>query len=284
MIVEQSLVLHVVPDEVTEPYPIVMIPGLGLSSYLYMATPDGREGWATLFAQAGFEVYVFEDPLTSPSGGFDMNAFNAAKRGDAPAADQPELTIWTNEEIWSRWGFGSDYEVPYPDTRFPIGSIDQFYAAMPQRHTYPAGSGQFGSTFKAAVLVELLEDIGPSILMLHSAAGQTGLKASLLRPDLVPAFVLLEPAGIPDAGDFPTLAGKSMLGIYGDYLVERGQTGRLTACLAAADLFTQNGGVGEVIQMVDDLGVFGNTHITMQDDNSHDIAAIVEGWLKQHVQ
>jgi pimeloyl-ACP methyl ester carboxylesterase len=280
MVVEQALVHSVTPSVVTEPYPIVMIAGLGLSSYLYMATPDGREGWASLMARKGFQVYVFEDPLMSPSGGFNINAFNGAKRGQLAAADQPQLSIWTNEEIWSRWGFGSAFNVPYSDTRFPVAHVDQFYAAMPIQHDYPAGSGQFGAGFKSELLVELLDRVGPAILMAHSAAGQTVLQAASARLHLVPGFVLLEPAGIPDAGDFPAFSGKFMLGIYGDYIAQRNQTGRKQATEDAAVLFNQNGGVGEVISMPEDLNVFGNTHIMMQDNNSHDIAAIVVNWLR----
>jgi pimeloyl-ACP methyl ester carboxylesterase len=280
MVVEQALVHSLTPSVITEPYPIVMIAGLGLSSYLYMATPDGREGWASMFARLGFQVFVFEDPLMSPSGGFDINAFNGAKRGILAAANQSELSIWTNEEIWSRWGFGSAFNVPYSNTRFPLAHVDQFYAAMPIQHDYPAGSGQFGAGFKSDLLVELLDRIGPAILMAHSAAGQTVLQAAHDRLQLVPGFVLLEPSGVPDAGDFPAFAGKFMLGIYGDYIAQRNQTGRKQATEDAAVLFSQNGGVGDVISMPDDQVVFGNTHIMMQDNNSHEIARIIVDWLR----
>ena len=84
---------------------------------------------------------------------------------------------------------------------------------------------------------------------------------------------------MPVAPDFPAFAGKDMLGICGDYLVERNQTGRLSATLEAADLSDQNGGDGEVVQMTVDEGVLGNTHIMMPDSNSHDIAEIVRAWL-----
>jgi len=37
--------------------PIVMLPGLGLSAYIYTSTPDSRNGWTADFAQAGFDTY-----------------------------------------------------------------------------------------------------------------------------------------------------------------------------------------------------------------------------------
>jgi len=39
-----------------------MVPGLGLSPYIYRTTPDGRRGWMEYFAEAGHPVYVF-NPL-----------------------------------------------------------------------------------------------------------------------------------------------------------------------------------------------------------------------------
>ena len=48
-----------------------MIPGMGLTSYLYLGTPDGRDGWAPLFAKAGYPVYVFDEPNNAVSG-FDV--------------------------------------------------------------------------------------------------------------------------------------------------------------------------------------------------------------------
>ena len=49
-----------------------MVPGMGLTSYLYLATPDGRDGWAQILAKAGHPVYVFDDPNNAISG-FDVS-------------------------------------------------------------------------------------------------------------------------------------------------------------------------------------------------------------------
>jgi len=42
--------------------PIVMLHGAFHTGAAYLATPDGRDGWATLFARRGHDVYVADWP------------------------------------------------------------------------------------------------------------------------------------------------------------------------------------------------------------------------------
>jgi len=55
-------VVYTRPDTATDKLPVVMVPGLGLSPYIYRTTPDGRRGWMEYFAEAGHPVYVFNPP------------------------------------------------------------------------------------------------------------------------------------------------------------------------------------------------------------------------------
>ncbi len=75
-----------------------------------------------------------------------------------------------------------------------------------------------------------------------------------------------------------------MLGVYGDYIASRNQTGRKAATEAAAELFSRNGGHGEVIDLVADHAVRGNSHIMMQGDNNDFIAGLIMDWLAQHAE
>lgn len=75
--VEQALVHYLIPkNNSNSESPIVMVPGMGLTSYIFMTTPDGREGWAQQFARSGYPVYVFDFPNYSISGGFNVNVTN----------------------------------------------------------------------------------------------------------------------------------------------------------------------------------------------------------------
>ena len=60
-ITEQSAVHHLAPS-LPRDVSVVFYPGLGLTSYIYLATPDRRDGWASMFAREGFPAYVFDPP------------------------------------------------------------------------------------------------------------------------------------------------------------------------------------------------------------------------------
>jgi len=129
-------------------------------------------------------------------------------------------------------------------------------------------------------VIDLIDTIGePLWILAHSAGGPRGVTAAKARNNLVNGLILIEPTGPPTKSDFPDLAGMDMLGIYGDYIASRNQTNRKLATEAAAVLFNQNGGTSEVISLPDDLGIFGNSHIYMQDNNSDFIEQLIVDWL-----
>ena len=124
--VGQALVHYLVPETDRPGPPVVMYPGLGLSSYIYLSTPDGREGWAQAFARRGLSAYVYDPVNTGPSG-FAVGPFRSA---DEPA---PGVNTWSIGQVWRRWGFGDAPGEPYADARFPTDHMDQFYASWPPR-------------------------------------------------------------------------------------------------------------------------------------------------------
>ncbi|WP_431880098.1 hypothetical protein [Micromonospora marina] len=298
----QAMVHRLVPAGADEP-PVIMMPGLGLSSSIFLTTPDGREGWAQQAARAGHPVYVLDEPSLAVSG-FDVRPFNAVAAGESPPESQPKMSVWTEEEIWPRWGFGESPGRPYPDTRFPVQDIDQFLAALPPYWrdgtdaggaraggarqqpaaapsatvAPPADSGGQGPGAPAQeqALLALLERTGPAILLAHSAAGSAAFAVADQHPEQVVAVVAVEPVGCPTEADqvpaAPTIA------VYGDRIAERRQTGRLDACRSTVGLVDAGGHPGRLVYLPDE-GVRGNTHLMMQDDNSADIWHRIEDFL-----
>jgi pimeloyl-ACP methyl ester carboxylesterase len=53
-------VWYQVPAEATQPYPIVLVHGGGGQGTDWLSTPDGRPGWATRLVQLGFPTYVLD--------------------------------------------------------------------------------------------------------------------------------------------------------------------------------------------------------------------------------
>lgn len=53
----QLYVEHLVPENVTQPLPLLIIHGHGMTGTNFLNTPDGRLGWADHFMSKGYEVY-----------------------------------------------------------------------------------------------------------------------------------------------------------------------------------------------------------------------------------
>lgn len=241
----------------------ILVPGLGLNHSIYLATPDGRDGWGPLFAQADVTAHLV-DPVR-----------NVTSADDPSAADG--LNMWEEIDFWSRWGFGPDApREPYPDGRFPVEAADAFIERLPQYGPGPGGTGVSPSA--VAELTELLEQVGPAVLIAHSAAGPAAFEVAATRPELLDALVVVEPTGCPTdvAPPVPFLA------VYGDYIGPRGQTGRQSACQTTRDLVDAAGHPAAFISYPE-RGVMGNSHLLMQDDNADEIAGDIADWLMDQV-
>ncbi len=268
---KDAYVNYVLSGNKTETATIVMVPGLNLSSFIYATTPDGRKGWADLFADKGYDVYMVNDPkFDFATGGF-VAPYTIPANGKAatPGSEQ----AWQSD-IWRRWGFGTSQGVPYTNALFPTDSFAVF------ARNYPF-LGSSNDRYEDAIQATM-DSIGGRVwLMAHSAGAQPTVLAALQKKSQLHGLILIEPAGPPDSTNFPALSGLHMFGVYGDYISSRNQTNRKLATEAAAVLFQKAGGIADVVSLPEDSMVFGNSHILMQDRNSADVFQIIEHWLQQ---
>jgi pimeloyl-ACP methyl ester carboxylesterase len=265
--VQGALVHTLTPAEVTREHPVVMVPGHNLSGSIYLRTPDGREGWAGMFVAAGYVVHVINDPR------FDFSRDPDVPKLGQPPHDPEAPRPWSRD-VWPRWGFGIQRGEAYPNAQFPTEAFARFEADYPW-------VGTVRRDYTLAI-VALLQEVGPAVLMAHSAGGPKTVDAAMQRPDLIEELILIEPTGPPTEANFPTLSGKSMLGVYGDYIALRGQGGRKDATIRAAELFEQHGGDGDILDLVEDRDISGNSHLMMQDTNNEFIASQILRWLANH--
>ncbi|UWU75283.1 alpha/beta fold hydrolase [Bradyrhizobium huanghuaihaiense] len=114
------------PRAATGRAPVVMVHGGGHTGTCYLATPDGRPGWAVRFAAAGRDVFVPDWP-----------------------------------------GHG--------------------------RSPQPADFPRLGTADVATSLLALVEQIGPAVLLVHSASGPMAWWMAERRPDLVRAVIGIAP-------------------------------------------------------------------------------------------
>ena len=242
------------PAERRSEVALVMIPGGGLPSWSYTTTPDGRDGWAQQFASAGVPVY-----LMNPPAGF-----------------REELGRWNRETVWPLWGMGPEFGTPYADGKHPVEAIDNLHASF---YIARAPGG-------AAHLRSLLDQIGPAVVLAHSAGGAAMfLAARALHPNLR-GTIAVETTNCPtDEAALNTIyieGDRAFLSLWGDNL-DRGAPSMLTryaSCRQASEFIAAAGGRALTIHLPEDRGIAGNTHLMMQDTNNIEIGEMILEWLR----
>jgi pimeloyl-ACP methyl ester carboxylesterase len=63
----QMYVEKLQPQQVKQPYPLVLIHGAAQTATNWMMTPDGRKGWAEHFSELGYVVYMVDQPARGRS-------------------------------------------------------------------------------------------------------------------------------------------------------------------------------------------------------------------------
>ncbi len=113
-----------------------------------------------------------------------------------------------------------------------------------------------------------------AIVLTHSQGGNFGLTAAATAPERVRAVISLEPSGAPDPAerDPRRLAQVPHLFVWGDYL---NQHSFWRDALRSA-------GCDVTWLELPALGIRGNSHALMADDNSDEVAALVLEWLREH--
>jgi pimeloyl-ACP methyl ester carboxylesterase len=276
----QIAVLSLLPAVRVPKIPVVMLPGFGIAADTYLETPDGRPGWAMDFVRAGHPVYVVEPSHTTRSG-IDTGFY--LKPGTEGKAHQ--LFSWGATQVWTRWGLGPEYGVPFANSRFPVQSYDKVVSAFTAAEVDRI-AGERNITYQlasnSAAITELLERIGPVVLLAHSASGVAAFEVALARPDLVHAVIAVEPVGCPTA-KADTLRKVAILSIFGDHMEVRPQMPpRRDECRQAVAAAAARGAVAALYDLPA-MGVTGNSHLMMFEDNSADLAAMMLDWLHNKV-
>lgn len=168
---------------------IVLVHGGGGQGTDYLTTPDGRPGWAPMLAEQGYSVYVIDRP------------------GHGRSPYEPEVlgapTLTWGAELLKGIFLGDPQGPPLPpNTQWP-GAIDGSDEVFAQ---FAASQGPLSSNMaemharERDRLVSLLERIGPSVVVAHSAGGPGAFLAADARPELVLGFVAIEVIGPPFLG------------------------------------------------------------------------------------
>lgn len=273
--------------------PMVFLHGGGQSMKTWESTPDGREGFGTIFLRRGFSVYLVDQPRRGDAG------FTLAS-GDAVTPMHYDRTMFTLFRL-GRW---PEF---YHDTQFPKdpASLEQFY-----RQGTP-NTGPLDFAVVADAMAAVLEKTGPAILVTHSQGGGAGWMTAL-RTENIRAIVAYEPGGsprlfpegeVPEAiptsfgliegtaiplEDFRKLTKFPIVIFYGDHIASEPTDnygadqwrGELAMGREFARLVNKYGGDCTVIHLPE-IGIKGNTHFMFADLNNLEIADLLSKWLNE---
>ena len=172
------------PAEITQPYPVVFFHGNGQTGVDWQQTPDGRPGWAYYLLEQGYVLYMVDYPARGRSA-----YVPGGVHGDLGIRTAAQLqTIWTNVEEMGNFPL-NDNHTQWPGEGKPGDPIfDNFIKTQVQF------AGQ-STTLARAASIELLEQIGPVILLTHSQGGGVGFGVTEGAPGLVKALITVEPGG-----------------------------------------------------------------------------------------
>ncbi len=187
-IIGQMYVQYQIPQNQTHPFPIVMIHGGGVTGASWFATPDGREGWAQFFLRRGYAVYVV-DQVARGRSFFHPDAYGEM----SSQSREYVMQKFTSQERYKLWPQAAKHTQFMGKAEPGDPVFDQYWAA----DTPGMDNRVAQQEMNIAALVDLLDRVGPSIVMVHSQSGQYIWSITQARPNLVKAIVSAEPAGPP---------------------------------------------------------------------------------------
>lgn len=180
-------------------YPLIFAHGIEQSAKTWQSTPDGREGFDTLFLKEGFGVYLVDQPRHGKAG---------------KSSEEVLLKPSFSDEMWFNHFRLGIYPRFFEDVSFPkdAESLEQFL-----RQSTPTIAKTQDLEVYARAYVALLERLdNGGILITHSQGGAVGWKVAL-QSDKIKGIVTYEPGGdlpfpkgeMPELGRTLTRAGTS---------------------------------------------------------------------------
>ncbi|MBN8707632.1 MAG: alpha/beta fold hydrolase [Bacteroidetes bacterium] len=272
-------------------FPLIMWHGFGQFSKTWETTPDGREGFQTLFLRRQFPVYVLDQPRRG-------NAGRSTVSGTVtPTPDEQQWFGTFRLGIWPDYFEGVQFS---PDP----AALAQFFRSM----TPTIGPIDIDVNINA--VSALLTKTGPAILVTHSHSGGMGWRTAIKNQN-VKAIVSFEPgsgflfpegkvpAPMQSSGgsleaqqvplaEFMHLTQIPIVIYYGDFIPEEpspnpGQDAwrvRLEMAKLWRDEVNRLGGDVTIVHLPE-AGISGNTHFPFSDLNNVEIADLMAVWLKQ---
>lgn len=287
---DHAYVFYQLPEN-ARPLPLVMWHGGGQFSKTWETTPDGREGFQTIFLRRRFGVYVVDQPRRGDAGRSTVPIAITPSPDEQTSFGTFRLGIWP--DLFPGVQFSSD-----PD------ALNQYFRQM------TPNTGAFDLEVVSDGIAALFDKIGAGILVTHSQSGGAGWRTAIKSRN-VRAIVSYEPgsnfvfpegevpAPISGSGgtleaigtslpEFMQLTRIPIVLYYGDNIPAQpvaspGQDHwrvRLEMARLWAKAVNARGGDVTVVHLPD-LGIRGNTHFPFSDLNNVQIADLMSEFLQK---
>jgi pimeloyl-ACP methyl ester carboxylesterase len=178
----QMFVQYMIPAEKRYPYPVVMVHGGG-GQGTHMMGIGGRPGWVHYFVQAGYSVYWLDRPSYGRSP-YHPDALGPSHLPNVP----PYEGLITSTAVFNT--------AQWPG---PGGMTDPLIGQFMACESGNVSDEAFHSDLVWRGGAELLDRIGPSILVVHAFGGFFAWGVADRRPNLVKAIMCMEINGNPFA-------------------------------------------------------------------------------------
>jgi pimeloyl-ACP methyl ester carboxylesterase len=283
-------------------YNIILIHGGGGTGKVWDTTPNGDEGYKTLWLRRGFPVYTVDFPRRGRAG---YPSFNGPFGELAGTPIVQNRTNRSGDQLaFVRWRLGLEYPIFFPNSKFPksMEALDEFFSSLvPTVDSVPVINDG---------LVALVEKIGPSIVVTHSQSvsfgwqmairssnvkgivAYEGATASLFPPGEAPPPIplfdgsLSEPRPEIPLADFMKLTQIPIQIVWADGIsepspfpgVDNVRVGMHNAGEMVAAI-NRHGGNASMLSLPA-IGIFGNTHFMFSDTNHVQIADLMSQFLR----
>jgi pimeloyl-ACP methyl ester carboxylesterase len=272
-------------------FPLVFLHGFGQFSKTWETTPDGREGFQTIFLRRRFPVYLIDQPRRGGAGRGTVSATVDATPDEQGWFGTFRLGIWP--EYFPGVQFSKDPE-----------ALNQYFRQM------TPNVGPYDPEVNSDAFAALFNKIGPAVFVTHSQGGGLGW-LTVLKSRNVGGIVSYEPGSgflfpegevpkpLPSSGgtlaaigvpmaEFMKLTKLPIIIFYGDFIPEKpsdipGQDGwrvRLEMARKWRDTVNRHGGDVTVVHLPE-VGVRGNTHFPFSDLNNEQVADLMSKFLSE---
>ena len=248
---------------------------------------DGGEGYKDMFLRRGYPVYLWDGPRVG--------------RANWACSSTTYVPRYADSGNFASWNFGPFFKYFWPDVQFPSQNDDAWQQATAARYVEYDTAENVQLQSDAAAIAADSGKLGENIVYLtNSAAGLRALMTAVKSNTTnIKGIVMYECIGYlyPDnanmtAGrggfgpfivplkDFKKLADISIQFVWGDHRSEKYVYLRQSRRLAS--LINLYGGNAQVVQLKEDAGLVGNTHIPFADMNNDKVAGLLDNFLHEN--